>query len=174
MRDKEFVSKAFNDSNIELNKFTASKVRQLAKKMESSKVTTKDIKEVASDPQAAQTYLMHHQHIKLPPSKFQRNQKKHFKSRQDTSKQHYYNEEKQKGPPVHKKMKNMQAQIDVRSVVLHNMFRDSDVQLVGTNVKIVLSLVISVASAVRRKSLNTKGVKSQTTSTEDWYSLHAR
>ena len=71
--------------------------------MESSKATRKHIKQVASDPQAAQIHLMHHQCTELPPSKFQRKQKKHFKSRQDTNKQHYYNEEKQRGPPVHKK-----------------------------------------------------------------------
>ena len=46
---------------------------------------------------------MHHQCSELPPSKFQRKQKKHFKSRQDISKQHYYNEEKQRGPAVHEK-----------------------------------------------------------------------
>ena len=60
-RDEEFVSKTMNDSNIDLNKFPASKVRQLAKKMESSKATAKYIKQVVSDPQAAQINLMCHQ-----------------------------------------------------------------------------------------------------------------
>ena len=69
-------------------------MRQLAKKMESSKATAKHIEQVLSDPQASQIHLMHHQHTELPSSKFQRKQKKHFKSRQDTNKQHYYNEEK--------------------------------------------------------------------------------
>ena len=78
-RDEEFVSKTINDSNIELTKFPESKVRQLAKKLESSKATAKHIKQVASDPQAAQIHLMHHQCTELPPSKFQRKQKKHFK-----------------------------------------------------------------------------------------------
>ena len=49
LRDKEFVSKTINDNNIDLNTFPASKVRQLAKKMESSKATAKHIKQVASD-----------------------------------------------------------------------------------------------------------------------------
>ena len=71
--------------------------------MESSKATPKHVKQVASDPQAAQIHLICHQHTELPPSKFQRKQKKHYKSRQDTSKQHYYNDEKQRGPQVHKK-----------------------------------------------------------------------
>ena len=71
--------------------------------MESSKATAKYIKQVATNSQAAQIHWMCQQCTELPSSKFQRKQKKHFKSRQDTNKQHYYNEEKQRGPPVHKK-----------------------------------------------------------------------
>ena len=44
LKDDEFVSKTINDSNIDLDKFPASKVRQLAKKMESSKATARHIK----------------------------------------------------------------------------------------------------------------------------------
>ena len=51
--DKEFVSKTINDSNVDLKKFPASKVRKLAKKMESSKGSVHHIKQVAGDPQAA-------------------------------------------------------------------------------------------------------------------------
>ena len=63
----------------------------------------KHIKQVVSDPQTAQIHLMCHQCTELPPSMSQRKQKKHYKSRQDTSKQHYHNKEKQRGPPVYKK-----------------------------------------------------------------------
>ena len=86
--------------------------------MESSKATTKHIKQVASDWQATEINLMHHQCTEFPPKKFQRKQKKHFKSRQDTNKQkyshdehhkQYYNDEKQRGPPVQKKYDNYQA-----------------------------------------------------------------
>ena len=49
LRDEEFVSKTINDSNIDLNKFPASKVQQLTNKMEISKDTAKHIKQVASD-----------------------------------------------------------------------------------------------------------------------------
>ena len=49
LRDEEFVSETINDSNIDLNKFSARKVRQLAKKMKSSKATAKHIKQVASE-----------------------------------------------------------------------------------------------------------------------------
>ena len=57
LKDGEFVSKTINDSNIDLDKFPASKVRQLVKKMKSSKSTAKHIKAVASDPQAAKLIL---------------------------------------------------------------------------------------------------------------------
>ena len=50
LTDEEFVSKTINDSNIDLEKFSASKVRQLAKKMESSKSTIHHMKQVSSDP----------------------------------------------------------------------------------------------------------------------------
>ena len=53
LKDEEFVFKTINDSNIDLEKFPASKVKQLAKKMESSKSTTRYIKPVACDPQVA-------------------------------------------------------------------------------------------------------------------------
>ena len=58
LKDEEFVSKTINDSNIDLDKFPTNKARQVAKKMESSKVTTRHIKQVASDPQVAQINLM--------------------------------------------------------------------------------------------------------------------
>ena len=88
------MSKTINDSNIDLNKFPASKVRQLAKKLEHSKATAKYIKQMASDPQATQVHLMRHQHTELPPNKFQRKQKKYLKSRQATNK--HYQEGKQR------------------------------------------------------------------------------
>ena len=54
LRDEDFVSKTINECSVDLQKFPASKVRQLAKKMEASKATTcHHIKQVASDPQVA-------------------------------------------------------------------------------------------------------------------------
>ena len=52
LKDEEFVSRTINDSNIDLDKFPASKVRQLAMKLESSKSTAKYIKQVSNEPQA--------------------------------------------------------------------------------------------------------------------------
>ena len=46
--------KTINDGNVDLEKFPASKVGQLVKRMESSKTTAKHIKQVAGDPHTAQ------------------------------------------------------------------------------------------------------------------------
>ena len=43
MKDEDFVTKTINEGNVENQKFPASKVQQLAKKMESSKATAKHI-----------------------------------------------------------------------------------------------------------------------------------
>ena len=48
LRDEEFVSKTISDGGVDLEKFPASKVRQLAKKLESSKATACHIKGLAS------------------------------------------------------------------------------------------------------------------------------
>ena len=53
--------KTINDSNIDLDRFPASKVRQLAKKIESLKAIARHIKAVASDPQVAQVNLIKHE-----------------------------------------------------------------------------------------------------------------
>ena len=58
LRDEDFVSKTISDGSVDLEKFPASKGRQFAKKLESSKSTAHHIKQVASDPQAAQINLL--------------------------------------------------------------------------------------------------------------------
>ena len=70
---KNLFSKTINDSNTDLEKFSSSKVMQLAKKMESSKSTACHIKQVASEPQAAQVNLMRHQRTDLPQTRASRN-----------------------------------------------------------------------------------------------------
>ena len=79
LRDVQFVSKTIIDSNIDLEKFPASKVRQLVKKLESSKSTARHIKKMSSDPPATQVNLLRHQRTELPPNKDQR---KWFKKKQ--------------------------------------------------------------------------------------------
>ena len=72
MKDKDFVTKTINEDNVDIQKFPASKVRQLAKKMESSKATAKHIQQVAGDLPAAQIQLMHHQCTQLPARNYPR------------------------------------------------------------------------------------------------------
>ena len=72
LRDEEFVSKTINDSNINLEKCSASKVRQLAKRLESSKSTARHIRKMSSEPQAAQVNLLRHQRTEISPNRAQR------------------------------------------------------------------------------------------------------
>ena len=57
---------------MDLEKFPASKVRQLAKKMESSKATAGHINQVTGDPQAVQINLLRHQHSEISSGKHKR------------------------------------------------------------------------------------------------------
>ena len=66
LQDKEFVSRTMNDGSIDLEKFPASRVRQLAKNLESSKAMAWHIKQVSGEPHAAQINLLHHQRTELP------------------------------------------------------------------------------------------------------------
>ena len=70
LRDEEFVSRTISDGSVDLDKFPASRVRQLAKKLESSKATVHHIKQVAGDPQAVQINLLRHQCTELPAGKY--------------------------------------------------------------------------------------------------------
>ena len=166
LTDEAFGSKAINDSNIDLNKFPPSKVRQLAKKMESSKATAKYIKQVASEPQATQVHLMQHQCTELPPSKFQRKQKKPLsQGKLPTSTTRKSNKEKE----CHKHIEdgimlttlmqvknNIQVKTGVTNVVTLHMWMDLDVQPVDINARTATCLVISVACFTRKKNLNTR------------------
>ena len=50
LRDEDFVSRTISDGSIDLDKFPASRVCQLAKKLESSKATARHIKQVPGEP----------------------------------------------------------------------------------------------------------------------------
>ena len=52
LKDESFVSKTLNEGHVELSKFPASTVCQLAKKMESSQATAKHMNKVTRNPQA--------------------------------------------------------------------------------------------------------------------------
>ena len=102
LKDKDFVSKTINDSNTDLEKFPASKVRQLVKKMESSKSTTRHIKAVASDSQVAQVNLLRHQRTDLPPSKSK--WKQNFHKHGSKGQKRYSSEHKNEEPPYKEKI----------------------------------------------------------------------
>ena len=70
LKDEEFVSKTLNEGSVDLDKFPASKVCQLAKKMESSNATARHIKQVAGNPKVAQINLMQHQCTELSNGKY--------------------------------------------------------------------------------------------------------
>ena len=69
LHDEKFVSKTINDGNVNLEKFPASRVRQLTKRMKSLKATAKHMKQVADDPPAAQINLVRHQCTELSSGK---------------------------------------------------------------------------------------------------------
>ena len=72
LRDEEFVSRNISDGCVDLEKFAASRVRQLAKKLESSKATAHHIKQVAGYPRAVQINLLRHQCMELPAGKYKK------------------------------------------------------------------------------------------------------
>ena len=66
------MSKTITEGSVDLNKFPASKVCQLAKKYESPKATARHIKHVAGEMQATQIHLMRHQCTELPHGKYKK------------------------------------------------------------------------------------------------------
>ena len=72
------MSRTITEGSVDLDKFPASRVCQLAKKFESSKATVHHIKQVAGDLQATQINLMRHQQMELPTNR-------HNKKRRPTS-----------------------------------------------------------------------------------------
>ena len=81
--DEDFVSRTITEGSVDLDKFPASRVCQLAKKFESSEATAHHIKQVAGDLQATQINLMKHQRTQLPTNKCN-------KTRRPTGKQKWY------------------------------------------------------------------------------------
>ena len=81
LRDEEFGPKTINDSNIDPEKFPAHKVRQLVKKLESSKSTARHIQQMSSEPQVTLVNLLRHQRTEIPPNKSKQKQFKNNKPR---------------------------------------------------------------------------------------------
>ena len=98
LKDESFVSKTLNEGHVELGKFPASKVKQMAKKLESSQSTARHIKKMSSELQANQIHLLRHQRTDLPLSKFQRKQNKKFKQRQPSNKTYQEDKYRERRP----------------------------------------------------------------------------
>ena len=77
------MSRTITEGSVDLDKFPASRVWQLAKKFKSSKATVCHIKQVAGDLQATQINLMRHHRTELPTNR-------HNKKRIPTGKQKLY------------------------------------------------------------------------------------
>ena len=86
LSNESFISKTLDEGHISLKNLPASRVRQMAKKLEGSQATAKHIKQVTNEPHATQINLLRHQRTELPPTKFQRKQNKRFKQRQPPNK----------------------------------------------------------------------------------------
>ena len=144
LKGEEFVSRTINDSDIELDKFAASKVRQLAKKVDSSKSTAKHIKHVSNEPQATQIHLQRHQCTELPPNKYQRKKRKSKPGLYN----YKYQQKERKIDRHHKNMKNTDKKTtnkkkDVTNVVTHLTLKVLD----------VLPVDIDANTAVRQDTL---------------------
>ena len=85
LKDDDFVSSTISYGSVDLDKFPASRVHQLAKKYESSKATARHIKQVSGKPQASQINLLHHQRTELPQHRYKK-KRSHVKPRLGNSK----------------------------------------------------------------------------------------
>ena len=148
LKDEEFVSKAIND----LDKFPSSKVRQFAKKMESSKSTTRHIKQVASDPQVAQVNLIRHQRTDLPPSKSkQKNIPTSPDQRVSRGNQVSTSIKDHSTRKSLIQVKHTKEEKDVPSVVILNTLNVPSVLLGSSNARPAVNMVILQACATKSK-----------------------
>ena len=87
IKDEDFVSRTISDGSIDLDKFPASRVWQLTKKLESSKPTARHIKQVSGEPQATQINLLRDQRTDIPPNCYKK-KRSHIKPRPSKNKPH--------------------------------------------------------------------------------------
>ena len=80
------MSRTISDGSTYLDRFPASRVQQLVKKLESSKATTRHIKQVSGEPQATQINLLQHQRTELPQHRYKK-ERSHTKPRLGNNKQ---------------------------------------------------------------------------------------
>ena len=87
LKDENFFSRTISDGSVDLDKFPASRVWQLAKKLKSSKATTRHIKQVSGEPQATQINLLRHQMTELPQHRYKK-KRSYTKPRPGNNKSH--------------------------------------------------------------------------------------
>ena len=105
---------------MDLDKFPASRVWQLAKRIKSSKATACHIKQVAGDLKAVQINLLRHQCTELPAEKYKK-KKSSVKPRQSNYKQH--GSETSQVKSQHKKWFDVKGAHQSKD--RHSMFGDS-------------------------------------------------
>ena len=164
LKDESFVSKTLNEGHVELSKFPASKVRQMAKILESSQTTAKHMRQVTKYPQATQVNLLRHQRTELPQSKFQRKQNKRYKSRQPLNKNYQEDKYRERRPRAkerfHKDPQEHTSFEDSCSKCGDTpLQRDLDALQADSNANIATNLDISANHVTRKKSQNTRKIQ---------------
>ena len=154
LNDEDFVLKTINESNIDLEKFPTSKVRQLAKKLESSKSTARHIKKVAGESSAAQINLLRHQGTEIPPSKAQRKQNK-FRTKPNFKRENHHQANYQPNEVTKKKFNSKeihQNPEDAINVGIPNMQKDFNALQEHICANNATNLGTSLVFATRNKS----------------------
>ena len=105
LKDEDFISRTISDGSVNLDKFPASRVQQLAKKLDSSKATMRHIKQVSGEPQATQINLLRQQRTELPQHRYKK-KRSYTKPKLGNNKSHghdqYQNQISQRNKPDHK------------------------------------------------------------------------
>ena len=145
MKDEDFGIKTINEGNVDIQKFPTSKVRQLAKKMESSKATAKHIRQVSVDLPATQIHLMCHQHTEL----LTRNYNKQKTATKQKPQKHRPTKQQMSKKPFD--LRNTKSSlIDASDVATQYMQKDSNVLQKIFSAKCVTNLDTSLQSLTRR------------------------
>ena len=143
------MSKTLNEGCADLQQYPASKLCQLAKKLESRKATAQHIKHATSNAQASQINLLHHQRTELAQKKTGHKHKQHFKSKEGKPQ---YNT---RNIPIHHRL--MAARIVAPNMVIPGMHKAFPVQQRNICARHVISMDTLQAYAFQsRRNLPTK------------------
>ena len=111
------MSRTISDGSVDFDKFPASRVQQLAKKLESTKATARYIKQVSGEPQATEINLLRHQRTELPQNRYKK-KRSHTKPRLGNNKPHGY--EQYQGQILHRNKGDHKTQCSNRPVPSNN------------------------------------------------------